>query len=238
MLEFTYKGEIIEIIEESPSVKRFKISVLNTDNFQYKPGQFIVVSFPYIAHMFPYRSYSLASASCANSIELCVVLKEDGAATPELFAMKVGEILEFTSPLGGFVLPDNTSDFNLCFVCTGTGVAPFRAMLQDLERLHWPVKQVTLIFGARTQHDLLYRSEFETLAKKQSQFTYIPVLSREIWDGEMGYVHQVYKQNKAFELNDDTLFYICGWTEMVKETKNNLKEMGYNRKQIKFESYD
>jgi NAD(P)H-flavin reductase len=237
MPDFVCEGIIKEIIQESPTVKRFIVET--TEEFNFISGQFIVVSFPGLAHMYPYRSYSLACAPQKNIFELCVVLKEDGAATPVLFDMECGTKLKFTKPLGSFILPqdiDSTTD--LCLICTGTGVAPFRGFLQHLTKNGWNVGNVYLIFGCRTNADLLYRKEFEYLASTNSSFHYIPVLSREKWDGKMGYVHTVYLENETFMNKENMLFYICGWSEMVKETKNNLKEMGYSRKQIKFELYD
>ncbi len=239
MLAFDKKAKLIDIVQESPSVKRFFLQCDPLENFHFKPGQFVVVSFPDIDHMFPYRSYSIASAPLQNTFELCVVLKEDGAATPLLFEMKTGEMISFTQPLGGFVLPqDLHSDMNICMICTGTGVAPFRSMIQYLVQHNWPVGKVELVFGCRTQSDLLYRNEWEELQKKESRFTYTPVLSREKWSGLSGYVHQVFLQNPRYMNKEHQLFYICGWKQMVKEAKNHLKDMGYSRKEIFFELYD
>jgi NAD(P)H-flavin reductase len=237
--EFEYAGEIVAINALSPSVKSIKIKVLEIESFAFVPGQFVIVSFPHIQQGFPYRSYSIAGIQDKQIIELCIVLKENGAATPVLFEMKVGQILHFSSPLGKFTLPDKLDDQKLCFICTGTGVAPFRAMLQYLIEREWPVQHLTLLFGCRTKQDLLYRDEFETIARQYpDKFSYKPILSREEWEGKTGYVHDLYWNIPAFQAPSNYLFYICGWTQMVKEAKNNLKSMGYSRKEIKFELYD
>ena len=85
---------------------------------------------------------------------------------------------------------------------------------------------------------MLYRKEFEELAISNPKFAYIPVLSQEKWEGHQGYLHQVYLNKPKWTGLQNTMFYICGWSQMVKEAKNNLKSMGYSRKEIKFELYD
>lgn len=237
--DFEYEGEIVDIIELSSSVKHFVVKVLNKKKFEFVPGQFVMISFPDMQHTFPYRSYSIAGCNDSRFLEFCIVLKKDGAATPLLFSMQTGHRLQFTAALGKFVLPDNLLHAKLCLICTGTGVAPFRAMIQHLHQAHWPVEHVTLIFGCRTEQDLLYKEEFDALSLEfPHKFSYKPVLSRQEWDGNKGYVHTLYFNKPEFMPPSNYLFFICGWSEMVKQSKNNLKEMGYSRKQISFELYD
>ncbi len=181
------------------------------------------------------RSYSIASLNAVNTeFELCIVLNPTGIATPVLWQMKPGDELDFDGPLGQFVLHEPVPcDF--AFICTGTGVAPFRPMIQEL--LKGRVRrQIFLIFGCRTQADLLYRSEFEAWQQEHSGFQYIPVLSREFWDGRKGYVHSVYEE--LFADGRDARFYVCGWQAMCKEARMRLKQLGYNRRQYFFEEYD
>lgn len=236
MLDFVQKGRISEIIELGNKTKRFLVQSLDGAVYDFVPGQFVVVSFPNIPHHFPYRSFSIANEPGLDILEFCIVLKEDGAATPVLFQMKTGEVLNFTKPLGGFTVPDGFLEEELCFVCTGTGVAPFRSMIRDWQRKGIHPKKLHLIFGTRTQEGLLYREEWEALARNTDWFSFYPVLSREQWDGRKGYVHQVYQE--LFKDKRPAMFYLCGWNNMVKEAKNNLKDMGYTRKEIKLELYD
>jgi ferredoxin-NADP reductase len=202
----------------------------------FQSGQFVILDFGHLDHQFSTRSYSIADYTTGPILELCIVLKSDGAATPLLFNMKIGDTLQASLPQGRFVLPEALPSKPICFICTGTGVAPFRAMVKEL-LLHKGFNQpIYLFFGCRTQADILYRDEFETLAGQFSNFKYIPVLSRESWEGARGYVHPYYL--KVFKDQPDALFYLCGWTVMLKETRDNLKALGYTRADIKVEFYD
>lgn len=231
-----YNGVVTRVVQESPTVNRYFIAIEGVERFDFLPGQFVMLDLP-IQHEFTTRSYSIASApNGTNEIELCIVLKEDGQGTPYLFStIGVGSRLKVSEPQGRFYL-DTEIDSDICLIATGTGVAPLRSMLHYIFTNNISHRNLYLVFGNRKQEDILYRTELEEMAKQHPEFTFIPVLSREEWEGEKGYVHPIYQ--KQFAQAQPAVFYLCGWSNMVKEAKNNLKAMGYNRKQIKFELYD
>ena len=142
-------------------------------------------------------------------------------------------MLEITTAKGEFVLQEN-QDLEVCFIATGTGIAPFRPMIEQL--LSNTQKNVFLIYGNRKKEDILYHQEWLDLEQEYANFKYIPVLSKENWDGKLGYVHAIYQT--IFADGRNAQFYICGWSEMIKEARNNLKALGYNRKQYFIEAYN
>ncbi|HCS20214.1 MAG TPA: oxidoreductase [Bacteroidetes bacterium] len=228
-------GEVLQITALTPSVRIFRIRYSLSNAF--RPGQFVMLDLP-IQTEFTTRSYSIASAPNSDGwIELCIVKKPDGPGTSFLFEhIKEGDMLQVSEPQGKFVLEAETAP--LCMVCTGTGIAPFRAMILDLRRRHTRLPMpLTLVFGNRFEEDILYREEWEQMQKLDPNFKFIPVLSREEnWNGAKGYVHESYLPlAKAYP---ETHFYLCGWTTMVRDAKNKLKALGFSRKQLKFELYD
>ncbi len=229
-----FQSEILSIEQLSPSVRSYRLAYEQSDAFI--PGQFVMLDLP-IAGEFSTRSYSIASAPNSDGwIELCVVLKPGGQGSTFLFdQVNVGDSLSVSEPQGRFQWIDDNR--TLIMICTGTGVAPFRAMIQE-EMQRGSDREMHLIFGNRTEVDILYRAEFEALDAARSNFNFIPTLSRadDAWEGNKGYVHPYYLS--LAETHQDALFYICGWTTMVKEAKNNLKALGFSRKQVKFELYD
>lgn len=203
----------------------------------YSGGQFVIIDFGTLPHAFSTRSYSIADYSKSDTIEICVSLKSDGAATPLLFAKQAGDTLKTSLPQGRFILPAQTDEIPMFgFICTGTGVAPFRAMIKELLLEKQYRGNIYLYFGCRYQNEILYRSEFEALSARFPNFKYTPVLSREAWDGARGYVHAHYPA--VFETGPGALIYLCGWTQMLKETRDRLKTFGYTRNDIKIEYYD
>ena len=74
--------------------------------------------------------------------------------------------------------------------------------------------------------------EINDMKKSVEGLVYVPVLSREDWDGATGYVHKHYKKIISDESLKDPIFYLCGWRDMILESRNNLKDLGYDTKKI------
>jgi len=236
-----YKAEVTDIINESHNTKRFFFRIPETEQFNFGAGQFVMLDLP-IDSKIKTRSYSIASApNGTNTLELLISLNEQGLGTPYLFNhVRAGYHLPLSQPAGKFMQPPYTSiDTDICLICTGTGIAPFRAFLHDVKNRNIPHKNIDLIFGSRYERDLLYREEMEELTKTLPGFRYITVLSREessSYTGEKGYVHAVYE--KLYADKRPAMFYLCGWKVMIKEARDKLQNMGYDKKVIKFELYD
>jgi ferredoxin-NADP reductase len=232
-------AEVINIIDETPFVKRFFLQVKNVDFFDFKPGQFVTFDLPIgEKRLERWRSYSIASApNQTNIFELCIVKKYDGRGTKYLFEdISVGSTLNFKGPDGSFTIPQKYTENKLVFICTGTGIAPFRSMIQWLKINNLDYQYIHLIFGARFISDILYRKEFETLAIENPNFKIDVVLSRDEWINT-GYVHEIYLNDYKNNI-ENTKFYLCGWSQMVDEAVIHLKKnLGCSDHQVFYELY-
>ena len=238
------KGIITRIENETYNTRRFWISIPELERFDFIPGQFVTIDLP--IHEKPnkrWRSYSIASwPDGTNVFELLIVLLDGGMGTTYLFnEVKEGSELTLRGPQGVFVLPENI-DQDLYFICTGTGIAPFRSMVHYIQLHNVPHKDIYLLFGTRKKEDLLYLEEFRDLEKQVPGFHYLPTLSREKWDGCCGYVHAIYENLVHEKMNGHeqpppAKFYLCGWKNMVDEAKVRIQKLGYDRKAIHQELY-
>lgn len=238
------KGIVIKIENETPSTRRFWIQMPELEKFDFMPGQFVTFDLP--IHEKPakrLRSYSIASwPDGSNVIELVIVLMPGGAGTEYLFnQVNVGSELTLRGPQGVFTLPE-TLDKDLYFICTGTGIAPFRSMSHHILNRNIAHKNIYLVFGTRTKSDLLYFNEMSQLQNDLKYFHYVPTLSRESWDGCCGYVHAVYENLIRDQMNGSSLppeanFYLCGWKDMITEAKQRIQSIGYDKKAIHQELY-
>jgi glycine betaine catabolism B len=231
------KGNVIKIEDHTHNTKRFWIEVPGIEKFDFVPGQFVTLDLP--IHEKPnkrWRSYSIASwPDGTNVFELVVVLAPQGQGSQYLFnEVKVGTELKFRGPQGVFTLPEKI-EHDLYLVCTGTGIAPFRSMIQYIHLHNIPHKHIFLIFGCRTKQDLLYFDELKKLEEDHKGFYYYPTLSRQQWEGHFGYVHPIYME-LAKDLPEAD-FYLCGWKQMLDEAKQHLLDMGYDKKRIHIELY-
>ena len=228
-----FNCNVTDVIDTTERTKRFLFQFPPEVEFSFHPGQFVMMNLP-IKSKVTNRAYSIASPPDGNnSFELVISKKPEGLGTTYLFhEVKKGSVLQVTKALGKFGLPDPI-EYDVCFICTGTGIAPFRAMLHHIYRHNIPHKNIYLIFGNRWKADVLYREEFEELEKEHPDFKFIPVLSRETeWSGKKGYVHSIYEE--LFADKRPAWFYVCGWEEMTKEARNRIGEMGYEKKFIRY----
>lgn len=237
-----YEGIVRSIENTSPTVKRFFVEIPEVESFEFNPGQFITIDLPISEkRLGRWRSYSIANAPIGNVIELCIVHLEGGAATEYLFnEIKPGSSLKFKGPDGMFVLP---SDLNkeIVFLCTGTGVAPFRSMLKHVYNNNLEHNKLHLIFGTRHKSGILYEDEFLEMTQKDERFQYHVAMSREQdVDKEhhrRGYIHPIYLDLYQ-DVSPDRLFMICGWSGMIDDAVANLIiNLGYDKTQVKYELY-
>jgi CDP-4-dehydro-6-deoxyglucose reductase len=231
------KAKIIRMEQATPQTRRYWIELLEVDRFDFKPGQFVTLDLPiHEKRNKRWRSYSIASMpDGTNVIELVIVYMEGGLGTDYIFNQAgVGDELILRGPQGVFVLPDELSE-DLFLICTGTGIAPFRSMVHYIKKNLIPHNNIHLIFGTRTQEDLLYHKEMKELDAQMEKFHYHPTLSREKWYGRTGYVHTIYEQ--LCQDKPDAKFMLCGWRVMVDEAKQRILDMGYDKKAIHLELY-
>jgi len=231
------KGVVIRIEQATHNTRRFWIELPETNSFFFKPGQFVTLDLPiHEQRNRRWRSYSIASMPDeSNVIELLIVYVEGGAASKYIFdEIKVGSEFTLRGAQGVFTMPE-PMDKDLYLVCTGTGIAPFRSMLHYINQHQVPHKQIHLLFGTRTQNDLLYADEMRELERMVPGFTYHPILSREEWEGETGYVHEIYER-LCFDMNP-SYFMLCGWKAMIDEAKERILKMGFDKKDVHLELY-
>jgi ferredoxin-NADP reductase len=220
--------------EIAPEVRHFVFQAPEVNQLHFKPGQFVSFNQTLGGKKIT-RAYSIASLPNGNHFELCLNLVHEGIFSPHLFAMRPGDSVEMTDPLGFFVVRNPGKD--AVFVATGTGIAPFRSMAPDYLN-HPDAKELTMLFGVRHEQSIYYREDFEVLSKQHPNFRFCPTLSRadSSWSGRTGHV-QVHLLEAIGDRRDLDV-YICGLKAMVDDVRAILKAMGFDRKQIIFEKYD
>ena len=210
--------------------------------FPFQPGQFISIVVPGRG---PggrdlRRAYSIASApelrvADRATFELCVKLVEGGPGTTYLNELKIGEAMSGMVPFGDFVYKPKSGKHAI-FVATGTGIAPFRAMV--LSRIYDENKPVSakILFGARNENDLLYTEELNQVLGAGN---YVQTLSRPSsnWAGFKGRVTDWLRANESALDWTNTEFYLCGNGAMIDEVKQILAGKGVEKTSIHQEVY-
>jgi CDP-4-dehydro-6-deoxyglucose reductase len=237
MLQPWQTGIVKRIEQATPNTRRYWIELPETEKFHFKPGQFVTLDLPiHEQRNKRWRSYSIASMpDGSNVFELVIVYVEGGLASKYIFdEVKEGSTFTLRGPQGVFVLPEPIEK-ETYFICTGTGIAPFRSMLNYINFHQLPHKPIHLLFGTRTREDLLYYDELRELESMMPLFTFRPTLSREEWEWDKGYVHSIYEQ--LLGTKPPASFYLCGWRAMIDEARERILAMGYDKKDVHIEIY-
>ncbi|MDA3881481.1 MAG: oxidoreductase [Prolixibacteraceae bacterium] len=158
------------------------------------------------------RIYSLCSGETEKFMQILFDLKLDGVLSPKMAKMKPGDVLFVSKPYGSF-LPENESA--MWWIATGTGIAPFSAMLQS------GYKADKLLHGARKASNFYFERDFKLVLKDN----YIRCNSGK--DGLGDYFGRVTdwieKQEKLPVANK---YYLCGRALMVVEVRDLLIAKG------------
>lgn len=176
-----------------PSLVRIRLHT--SEEFEFVPGEYVTVSYDGTP-----RVYSIASSPNRDYLELCIRRVPGGRLSTSLCdECAPGERVPVRGPYGDeFVLQD-VSGRDMVFLATGTGVAPFKSMIEytfeeGRDRYRGEKRDVWLVLGAAWEDDLPYRERFRELDAAHENFHFVPTLSREShlgsWDGETEYVQR------------------------------------------------
>jgi len=220
---------LTEIIKETKSNWRFIFEDPLFDKLNYTSGELVQLCMKPGLEGSVVRNYSVASwPDGTNKFELIITYLEGGAMSEYLFnEAKVGDEFIYRGPMGVFTLPDNLMDRDIYFVSTGSGISPFRSMINYLYENKVPFKNIKLFFGTRTEDDIVYREEMEKIQEELPNFEFVPTLSREDKpEFAKGYVHDHY-----LPLIDSSeqkpWVYFCGWDRMITEGRLHLDKRGF-----------
>jgi CDP-4-dehydro-6-deoxyglucose reductase len=241
------KAHIARLDRLSSSVRGIALAC-SDGPLSFEAGQWINVEATMEAG-FQKRAYSIASAPNAALVELAVTLVPEGALSPFLHQAPLGTELIIDGPHGFFTRNAALVQQPTLMVATGTGLAPFRSMLLGALSEPAEIPPPTLLFGCRSEADILWRDELEALAS-EGRIRLEVTLSRPGagWRGRTGYVqHHVPELARALvdaagparEPNDPPHVYVCGLNRMVSEVRQVCKQqLGYPRTSIHSERYD
>lgn len=241
-----YDAEFMGQKVESPTTNRFWFKLHHDNPIQYKAGQFLTFDLPVSdKRLERWKSYSIANRyDGSNAIELGITYKKGGIASNYFFdTLNKGDMIRCKGPEGNFVLPSDTNQ-KLIMVATGSGIVPFRCMMQEIAATQNQYPEIHLIFGTRKEKDILYLEELEDWAHFIPNFRVSVCLSKSATPPKKknhinyhnGYVHQVYLNE--YKNPNNCQFLLCGWTNMIDEAVLHLmKEMDVKKEKIKYELF-
>lgn len=199
-------------------IVRVTLRLPPTARFDFLPGQYIDVIVGGER-----RSYSIGNAPRDDrTIELLIRRYPGGTLSEYWFERAMpNDLLRFEGPFGTFFWRDDQVS-SVIFLATGTGIAPVKAMLEELAARPVPYAgTVKLFWGNRVQDSFCWSPGEIGL-----ELVYTPLLSgpSKDWQGERGWV-----QNSARSNNPnmaDVMVYACGSEQMIASARAVFTEGG------------
>ncbi|MEJ6066724.1 ferredoxin--NADP reductase [Psychrobacter sp. 16-Bac2893] len=189
-----------------------------------------------------FRAYSIVSSPFDEVLEFFSIVIPNGTFTSQLQHLEVGdELLLNTMPFGFLTLARYQKPLpkDLWLLATGTGLAPFLSMLQDLKT--WEdYEHIILAYSARSIEELAYvdkikslQEDFGSLVDNPAKLIFIPVVTREPIKGALTerlpklLLDGTLQERAGIALDvDSTHVMLCGNPDMVEDTKETLKSLG------------
>ncbi len=202
-------------------------------DFIFQVGQYVSIK---VAEDGSRRSYSIASVPKGKEIELVVDVSPMGLGSKYVLAAKLGDEVEVMGPVGNFRVSDNPNN-KVLFVATGSGIVPFRPMIEDLLERRGFTGEVRLDWGMRHEKDLFWIEEFNQLKSQYSNFTFDIVLSKPEgeWTACSGHVEDCLMKHEGSWEGWEA--YLCGSQKMIMEVGGLLQKMGVKLEDVHFEKF-
>jgi NAD(P)H-flavin reductase/hemoglobin-like flavoprotein len=200
---------------------------------RFRAGQYVSVECGYQPRL--WRTYSMANSPRADgTLEFHVRAAGAGWVSSALVRrLRPGDMLRLAAPMGSMTL-DPASRRDVVLVTGGTGLAPVKALLDELvtyNRTRW----VHLFRGERRRDDFYDREDLDRIAEQHPWLTIVRAVSDEPdYPGERGAIHDVVSRHGPWRDHD---FYVAGSSAMVGATLDRLREMQIPSTRIKYDAF-
>ncbi len=226
-----YLMRIAAAIQETPDVKTFRLEFINEEEgkkFNFKAGQFG----EYSVFGEGESTFCIASSPTREGYIECTFRKM-GRVTKALASREVGDTLGFRGPYGNTFPIDQWKGKSLLFVTGGIALPPLRCVIWNALDTRENFKDITIVYGARSVQDLVYKHELEEWGKRGDVkliTTVDPGGETPEWKGQVGFVPTVLE--KAAPSSADTIALLCGPPIMIKLTMPILTKLGFSAENI------
>jgi ferredoxin-NADP reductase len=207
--------------------------------FRFLAGQFISIQIPGAlkGSRATKRLYSLVStpeeAKDSGIYELCIKYVASGMGSEFLARCSEGDSFVAYAPYGDFYFRPQSAPA-VCFIGTGSGIAPIRSMVLSNEFQEHRPKKAIAILGVRTEQEKIFVPDFQRSAVETVYAVSKPASD---YAGFRGRVTDYLKKIAGTWDFTTTEFYLCGNAEMIAEIQRLLRTSGVPAHQIHKEAF-
>lgn len=160
-----------EIVSHEPRTSDIAVVTVRPDQpYPFLAGQYTSLETPWWPRV--WRHYSFASAPRSDGL-LSFHVKAVPAgwvSNALVHRARPGDVIRLGPPAGSMVI-DHTTDSGLLCVGGGTGIAPIKALVEDVVE-HGRRRSVEVFYGARHDHDLY---DLDTMLRMQEEHAWLSV---------------------------------------------------------------
>jgi len=231
-------AEVVELIDETPRVRSVVFDVPGWTG--HLPGQHVDIRLTAEDGYQAQRSYSIAAPEDGDRVVITVERVDEGEVSPFLVEdLMVGDRIELRGPIGGYFVWEPGSGQPVQLLAGGSGIAPLMAMIRAAAVSPGP-ESIRLLFSARTEDDLIYRKELDSLAERDSRLDITYTLTRGHgpgWKGQVGRVDRVMLERFAWPPEVEPSCYVCGPTGFVETVASILVDLGHPPDRVRTERF-
>jgi len=226
-----YRMYIEKITEEAPLVRTYRLKFkdpADEEKFSFKAGQFGEYSIFGEGE----STFCIASSPTRKGYIECT-FRVAGRVTKALANCEEGDEIGFRGPYGNTFPIDDWKGKNLLFIAGGIGLPPLRCVIWNCLDLRENYRDVTILYGARSVQDLVYKHELEEWNNRPdvNLFTTVdPGGETPDWKGKVGFVPTILKEISPS--SENTIAAVCGPPIMIKLTLPVLFELGFKEENI------
>ncbi|MFJ4083911.1 globin domain-containing protein [Streptomyces iakyrus] len=205
------------------------VTVRPDQPYPFLAGQYTSVETPWWPRI--WRHYSFASAPRSDGL-LSFHVKAVPAgwvSNALVHRARPGDIIRLGPPAGSMTV-DHTTDSGLLCLGGGTGIAPIKALVEDVAE-HGDRRPVEVFYGARTDHDLY---DIDTMLRLQQSHPWLSV--RAIIDQQAN--QQLPDAIRAYGPWNEFDAYLSGPPGMIRSSVNALRDIGIPSDRIRHDSVE
>jgi ferredoxin--NADP+ reductase len=225
---------LLEVHTLTPSL--FTLRTTRDAGYRFRAGQFARLGVRKADGSLVWRAYSMVSAPHDEHLEFFSIVVPGGEFTGELSRLRPGDELLVDKQAFGYLTLDRFGDGrDLWLLATGTGLAPFLSILQDLE-VWQRFERIVLVYSVREAKELAYQELIAELPQRDylegagDKLLYLPVVTRETLPGALhGRITTLIESGEleraaglALEPEHSRIM-LCGNPQMIDDTRALLK---------------
>jgi len=221
---------VTKVVRETPDAVSLSIDDPSGRPIDYKLGQFLTLILD-VAGQEIRRPYSFSTSPYDGRLPALTIKRIPGgqASTHLVENVRENDTLRAIGPSGAFTAtPDPRRRRHLVMLAGGSGITPIMSILRGVLAAE-PESRVTLVYGNRSERDIIFRYALDALAFKQGGRLVIDhVLSDPTpgWEGPTGLLDRktvmARLRTLAVQDDDDTEYYLCGPDPMLEGCRDAL----------------